>query len=610
MVLRFCLCALACVACTKQIPAPAKLSVSGPSTADPTSASARLDSLAKRYWRTLLETVPVTLVFDGGAGGPLFATALGDHRFDSKLDDWSPAARRKLRDALSQLRSEAAVLDPAGLSEEEGITLAMLRLELAEELSVETCEGDTWVVDQMNGPQTQLPQTWMYYPLGTEQGVSDLIARYGQAERMFEQIVANLTRGMFQGKVSPRVNVQRVIDSLDALLDKDAVSSAFMPPVDRFAGIADATAARERVRIAVQSSVFPGLRTYRKFLATQLLPKARNDVGLWAVPGGDACYSALIAHHLGEKRSAQEIHASGMKVLASLESETESIAKSAGQPDARKYREQLEHAPSEFKRTPEELLSWNEATLARATAALPTAFNRPATLPIVTRPIEAYRAASNVPAFYQPPPDGGREPAVFYVNVYKAETRPLYNGEALCFHETVPGHHLQGSIAQQLSLPDFRRQLGQTAYVEGWALYAERLADDMHLYSGPAARFGMLGYQAWRASRLVVDTGMHALKWDREKALQFLIDHTTLTHEEAANEIDRYVVMPGQALAYMVGETEILRLRDKARQRLGDKFDVKEFHDVVLSHGAVPLGVLSRVVDDWLSGGGAKKPAP
>src|SRR3954465_5303351 len=377
MVLRFCVCALACLACTKQIPAPAKLSVSGPSTADPTSASARLDSLAKRYWRTLLETVPVTLVFDGGAGGPLFATALGDHRFDSKLDDWSPAARRKLRDALSQLRSEAAVLDPGGLSEEEGITLAMLRLELAEELSVETCEGDTWVVDQMNGPQTQLPQTWMYYPLGTEQGVSDLIARYGQAERMFEQIVANLTRGMFQGKVSPRENVQRVIESLDALLDKDPVSSAFMPPVDRFAGIADATAARERVRIAVQSSVFPGLRAYRKFLATQLLPKARNDVGLWAVPGGDACYSALIAHHLGEKRSAQEIHATGMKVLASLESEPESIAKSAGQPDARKYREQLEHTPSEFKRTPEELLSWNEATLARATAALPPAFTGP-----------------------------------------------------------------------------------------------------------------------------------------------------------------------------------------------------------------------------------------
>src|SRR5206468_519269 len=183
----------------------------------------------------------------GGAGGPLFATALGDHRYDARLDDWSPAARRKLGDALAPLRSEASILDAKGLSPEEAITLEMLRQQITEEISVEACEGELWVVDQMNGPHTQLPQTWMYYPLGTEQGVSDLIARYGQAERMFEQIVANLTRGMFQGKVSPRVNVQRVIDSLDSLLDKDPVSSAFMPPVERFAGIPDAAAARERV---------------------------------------------------------------------------------------------------------------------------------------------------------------------------------------------------------------------------------------------------------------------------------------------------------------------------------------------------------------------------
>src|SRR3954471_18599314 len=173
MVLRFCVCALACLACTKQIPAPAKLSVSGQATADPTSAAARLDSLAKRYWRTLLETVPVTLVFDGGAGGPLFATSLGDHRFDARLDDWSPSARRKLRETLSQLRSEATIFDAKGLSPEETITLGMLREQLAEEIAVEACEGEVWVVDQMNGPQTQLPQTWMYYPLGTEQGVSD-----------------------------------------------------------------------------------------------------------------------------------------------------------------------------------------------------------------------------------------------------------------------------------------------------------------------------------------------------------------------------------------------------------------------------------------------------
>jgi uncharacterized protein (DUF885 family) len=600
---------LACLACstaTKQMPPPAKLSVSPTASAD-TATPARLAGLAKRYWQTLLETVPVTLVFDGGAGGPLFATALGDHRFDARLDDWSPAARRKLRETLSQLRSEASILDAKGLSPDEAITLEILRQQLAEEISVETCEGELWVVDQMNGPHTQLPQTWMYYPLGTEQGVNNLAARYGQVDRMFEQIVANLRRGMFQGKVSPRVNVQRTIDSLDALLAKDAASSPLLPPLGRFSALGDPAAARERIRSAIQDTVLPGLRRYRDFLADELLPRARTDVGIWAVPGGEACYGSLVAHHTGGKRPAQEIHDLGMRLLASIEAEMQSIAKAGSQPDLGRFRAQLGQRSDQFKRTPGELLAWNEATLERATAALPQAFRNPAPLPIVTRPIEAYRAASNVPAFYQPAPDGGGQPAVFYVNVYQAETRPLYNGEALCFHETVPGHHLQGSIAQQLSLPDFRRQLGQTAYVEGWALYSERLAEEMHLYSGAPARFGMLGYQAWRASRLVVDTGMHALKWDREKALQFLLEHTTLTKNEAANEIDRYLVMPGQALGYMIGESEIFRLRDLARQRLGDKFDIKEFHQVVLSHGAVPLTVLATLIGEWLDRPGPAK---
>ena len=234
-------------------------------------------------------------------------------------------------------------------------------------------------------------------------------------------------------------------------------------------------------------------------------------------------------------------------------------------------------------------------------AALPQAFARMPPRPIETRAIEAWRAPSSTVAFYQPAPDDGAQPAVYYVNTWKPETRALYNEEALCFHETVPGHHLQISLAQELKgLPDFRRHTGETAFVEGWGLYSERLADEMHLYSGPAARFGMLGYQAWRASRLVVDTGMHSLHWDRERALQFLREHTTLPDQEAANEIDRYVVWPGQALAYMVGELELMRIRREAEQRLAGKFDLKEFHEVVLNHGAIPLRTLARIAGEWL----------
>jgi len=276
----------------------------------------------------------------------------------------------------------------------------------------------------------------------------------------------------------------------------------------------------------------------------------------------------------------------------------ERIARSEGANDARDYRARLDRSRDQFRQSAAALMQWNRATLARAQAALPKAFGRLPRETIETRPIEAYRAASSPPAFYQPAAGDGSRPAIYYVNTFRPETRPLYNEEALCFHETVPGHHLQISLAHELrDLPDFRRHTGETAFVEGWALYTERMSDeDLHLYSGPAARFGMLGYQAWRASRLVVDTGMHALKWNRERALQYLREHTTLSPEEAANEIDRYIIVPAQALAYMVGELEILRLRDEARQRLGDRFDLRAFHDAVLAHGAVPLSSLERLL--------------
>jgi uncharacterized protein (DUF885 family) len=603
--------ALLLVACAKTMPPPAPLSV-GPQPAKASAtASSRLEALARRYWQTLLETAPVPLVFDGGIGGPLFATALGDHRFDARLDDFSPAARRKLRDALAQLRSEADTFEASSLSADEKLTLEILRGQLADEIAAESCEGELWVVDQMNGPQAQLPQTWMYYPLGTPQGAADLASRYAQAGRMFDQMIANLRRGSFQNKVAARANVERTIASLDVLLAKDAAQSVLLPPAAKFAALPQAARepARERIRRAIADEALPGFRRYRDFLAGELLPRARGDAGIWALPGGEACYRALVAHHTGTQRTPQDLNDLGQRLLSSIELEMAQVAQAGGAParadgkvDVAAYRKSLDGRADLFKRTPEALLKWNEATLARALAALPQAFRTMPPRPIETRPIEAYRAAANVPAFYQPAPDDGSQPAIYYVNTFRPETRPLYNEEALCFHETVPGHHLQGTIAQELQgLPDFRRQTGPTAYVEGWALYAERLADDMHLYSGDPARFGMLGYQAWRAARLVVDTGMHALHWDREKALQFLREHTTLAPDEAANEIDRYVAMPAQALGYMIGEVEFFQLRQRARERLGARFDLKAFHEVVLGHGAVPMPALARIVDEWIA---------
>jgi len=593
--------AAAAVACaTRSMPPPAPLSVPAPSREPVKGASAQLDSIARRYWTALLETAPLALLGTGRLGGPLFATALGDHRFDAKLDDLSPDAHRKVIDALAQLRAELTTLMPAELTGEEQLTVEMLRRQLADADAAEACSAPGWVVDQMSGPQVGLAQTAQHYWLGTAKGAADLAVRYGQAGRFFDQIVANLRRGLVQERTAPRVNVDRVIASLDELLGHDPSTSVLLPGEERFSGLPEGErrAARERIRVAIVDQVLPGMRRYREFLAAELLSKARADVGLWSLPGGEPCYAALVAHHTGTKRTPQELHDLGLRTLAGIEAEMDRIARAEGAGSAREYRTRLDGSRDQFQRTAAALLQWNRATLARAQAALPQAFGRLPEKPIVARPIESYRAASSPPAFYQPAADDGSHPAVYYVNTLRPEMRPLYNEEALCFHETVPGHHLQIALAQELrGLPDFRRHTGETAFVEGWALYTERMSDqDLHLYSGAPARFGMLGYQAWRAARLVVDTGMHALKWDRERALKYLREHTTLLPDEAANEIDRYTIHPGQALAYMVGQLELFRLRDEAQKRDGDRFDLRAFHDAVLAHGAVPLSSLERVL--------------
>ena len=602
--------ALLSAACTTPPqPPPTKLQFAQQQPAQPAALPApqRLRSLADRYWLLLLETTSLPLLGAGGLGGPLYATSLGDHRFDARLDDPSPAARVRLSRALVQLRKELEALPAAELTGEDAITLQILRGQLDDARAGEVCTGELWLVDQMNGAQQALPQIPSFYPLGTARGAADLAARFGQGGRYFDQLIANLQNGLIQGKSSPKANIRAVIDQLGRLLEQPVVLA---PPEERFSGLPESERgpARAAIQRAIDDQLVPGLRRYRDFLQSTLLPQARTDVGLWAQPGGDACYSFLVRYHTGSSLSPAELHQLGLSELAKIEAEQEEIARSQGAKpgndgrfDLRAFRASLNERKDQFKSTGEELLAWNKATLSRAEAAIPRAFNRVAPRPFETRPIESYRAANQVPAYYQPATDDGSQPAIYYVNLYKPETRALYNEEALCFHETVPGHHLQGTIAQELKgLPDFRRQTGETAYVEGWALYCERMADEtLHLYSGPLARYGMLGYQAWRASRLVVDTGMHALKWDRAKALQFLIDHTTLTPDEAANEIDRYLIMPGQALGYLVGELEMFRLRHQAEKQLGDRFDIKAFHEVVLNHGAVPLPVLAKLVGDW-----------
>ena len=604
------------IACAAALALSCATAAAGGSAA--TAASGRsaekLRALGDRYWRTLLATTTLPTLLQGGIGtlgGPLYATSIGVHDFDAALDDLSAPAREKLLADLRQIAADLKALPSADLKDDDALSAQILAYQLDDAQTAEVCKSQLWSLDPSNGPWAQVAQTPLGYLLDGADSARTLEARLTQVPRYFDQVEANLAAGLAAGLVAARADVARALDQLDNLTAGDLESSPLLPAADRFAKVPEGAAARERLRALLATKVIPAAQKLRKFIAARVLPAARSDeqIGLWALPNGADCYAFLVRQHTGSSRAPQELHELGLRELGKIEAEAQAVAleagaqrESDGRVNLKAFRAHLQHEPDQFKRTPDELLAYNRDLLARATAALPRAFTDLKLKPIEVRPFEAYRAPAMPVGFYQPAPDDGSQPGVFYVNTYKPETRALYNTEALLFHEAVPGHHLEGSITQQRAAPDYRRQLGPTAYVEGWALYSERMADEqLHLYSGPAARFGMLGYQAWRASRLVVDTGMHALHWDREKCVRFLTDHTTLPRNEAETEIDRYASTPAQALGYMVGELEIYRLRRDAEAKLGPNFDLRGFHQALLEHGPVPLQALSALIDQWIS---------
>jgi uncharacterized protein (DUF885 family) len=348
------------------------------------------------------------------------------------------------------------------------------------------------------------------------------------------------------------------------------------------------------------------------------MPKARTDPGVWALPQGKACYAAAIRMHTGLRQTPKEMHELGIALLAKIEAEQRAIAikegaprKPDGTPDLKAFEKALGKRPDQFYKSGDEILAWARRTIARAMTALPHDFHTMPQRPLEVKAVEAWRAASSGAAFYQQAPDDGLTPAYYYVNTSDPTTRTLYDQECTVFHEAVPGHHLQISIGQSLKgLPTFRRDGQNTGFQEGWALYTERHADEMGLYSSEVARYGMLAGQALRAVRLVVDTGLHAMHWTREQALAYYLAHTTDPPEAGASEIDRYIIWPGQALGYMVGEQEIFRLREAAKQKLGAAFDIRDFHDAVLSHGSITLPILEDEIHRWEDSKSAKASAP
>jgi len=385
----------------------------------------------------------------------------------------------------------------------------------------------------------------------------------------------------------------------------DPTASPFYAPLKRMPAVipaADQQRLSAAARQAIEQGVVPAYRRLQSFVESEYLPGCRKSVGIWDTPGGADWYQQRVRWFTTTALTAEEIHEIGLREVARIRGEMMKVIERVGfQGNFEEFLQFLRTDPRFRYTDPQELLQAYLVMSKRIDPLLPQYFGRLPRMPYGVRPIPAESAPDTTTAYYQPPSMDGRRAGYYYVNLYKPEERPTYEIPVLSIHEAVPGHHLQIALAQELGeQPKFRRNLEATAYTEGWALYSESLGEEMGLYADPYDKFGQLTYEMWRAVRLVVDTGIHHKRWTREQAIEFFKANAAKSELDIVNEIDRYISWPGQALAYKTGELRIKELRARATAALGPKFDIREFHDVVLGSGAVPLDVLESNVDEWL----------
>jgi uncharacterized protein (DUF885 family) len=566
--------------------------------ADPGEPEA-LARLAAEYWDTFLET------------HPLFATAVGDARFDDRLSDPTPEGTAAARARFAALRDRAAALDPGLLADEDMVTLSALR----ETIDSDIAELDTgileWNVDPLDGVPVELLQVPDYQRLETPVDGRNMVARWREMAVFADRHLATLRRSLADGRVGCRAPGDRTVAILEELLDGPVDGWPFLAPLAELDGLpAWTTAERERfatdLRAAVDDGIRPALERLHDALVTEILPASRSQEhpGMCHVDGGPDGYRRLIRVHTSLDLDAEALHGIGLEEIARIDAELAELAgRTIGSPSLEAALASLRADPSLYFTTGDEVYDRAATSLASAVEAIPSWFGRLPQAPCEVVRMAPFESEHSTIAYYRQPAVDGSRPGQFFINTSLPETRPRYEAEALAYHEAVPGHHLQIAIGQELPhLPEFRRHLGPTAFFEGWGLYTERLSDEMGLYSGDLDRIGVLSFDAWRAARLVVDTGMHALGWSRDRAIQFMLDHSALAPNNIANEVDRYIVLPGQALAYKTGQLELLRLRAEARERLGPAFDIRGFHDTVLGSGALALPTLRDVVGSWAAG--------
>ena len=536
---------------------------------------------------------------------PLFATYVGDHRYNDRLphvteDDF---ARRLAQMRTFRRRLEA--IDRSTLTSEEQLNYDIFRRSLEDETGELEFRAYLMPIAKAGGFHTEfadLPVMAPFYNLGDYE---NYLARLEAFPSYVAEYIDLMRAGIRSGYVPARDVMEGVDDSLRAQLVDVPEKSIFFQPFERFPQTIS-TANQQRLRqagmAAIQNAILLGHRQLLQFIHEEYLFAARQEIAASALPDGPAFYDHRIRYFTSLRLTPQEVHATGLAEVQRIHAEMQAlIDKVAFQGSFQDFIGFLRTDPRFYVDTPEALLKEVAFVLKKMDGELPRLFKTLPRMPYGIRPIPEFSAPGNTTAYYFPPSGDGSRAGIYYVNTYDLKSRPLYEIEALSLHEAVPGHHLQIALQQELEgLPNFRRFGGFVAFVEGWALYAERLGLEVGFYQDPFSDFGRLTYEMWRACRLVVDTGMHALGWSRQQAIDFMTENTASTLLNIVNEVDRYIAWPGQALAYKIGELKIRELRAQAEQALGQEFNLRQFHSLILSGGALPLDILEGRVYSWL----------
>ena len=570
--------------------APASNAVSAGSVEDRRKA---LSSLFHDFWEDRLER------------SPEFASRIGDKRYNDKVSDYSVEAINEWLASEHKYLMRLSAIDPTGFTDQEKTSRELLMNRLADDEEAAKFKEWEMPVDQMGGIYSTYPDLANQLRFQDVKDYDDWIARLNAIPSAFQQVIDNMALGIQDHHVPPKFLLQQTLDQVRQLADQRPEDSPLAAPLKKFPAAIPAPE-QERIRrdtlAAISKKVLPAYQHFARFLEVSYIPAGRNEPGISAIPNGDKYYKFLIRRETTLNLTPDEVHQIGIDEVERDEAEMLAIAQKFGFGDLKTFRASLKNNPKLKAASPEALLAAYQGHANDMQAKLPLLFSHLPKNKLEVVRMPEYIEKTAPPAYYDPGSLAAGRPGHLWVNLYNVSNRSLLNVEAVAYHEGVPGHHLQLSLAdEQQGIPEFRKHQEFTAFVEGWALYSERLGKDAGFYQDPYSDYGRLDADMWRAIRLVVDTGVHAQHWTRQQMVDYFHEHSSLDEPTVQSEVDRYIAWPAQALAYKAGQMKILDLRDRAKKALGDKFNIRAFHDQVIDAGSLPLDVLDERITAWIA---------